>query len=234
MVKMISSLLKLALLLSLSVVALGNANLSSGLRAYYLVQQWLGSYCNQAGTRCCYPPTGKPSPDFTIDGLWPYFNDGNFAYNCGNDNYDVARIKPLQERLRVAWPSFTCPQIGRKFWVHEWNKHGTCTKSNLGEIEYLETAMSLKKKMNLYQALIRAGITPNNNKFYSLKSIKKAIVKGIGFHPLIMCNHDAQGNSQIWQVSLCADTTGTKLIPCPYLPKGRGNCKAKIKFPSYY
>lgn len=54
--------------------------------------QWLGSYCNQAGTRCCYPPTGKPSPDFTIDGLWPYFNDGNFAYNCGNDNYDVAGV----------------------------------------------------------------------------------------------------------------------------------------------
>ena len=54
--------------------------------------QWLGSYCNQRGTRCCYPPTGNPNPDFTIYGLWPYYNGGSFPYNCGDDNYDVARV----------------------------------------------------------------------------------------------------------------------------------------------
>ena len=52
----------------------------------------MGSYCNQRGTRCCYPPTGKPNPDFTIYGLWPYYNDGSFPYNCGDDNYDVGRV----------------------------------------------------------------------------------------------------------------------------------------------
>ena len=59
------------------------------------MMQWLGSYCNQRGTRCCYPPTGKPKPDFTIYGLWPYYNDGSFPYNCGDDNYDVGRVKSM-------------------------------------------------------------------------------------------------------------------------------------------
>ncbi|KAL2903943.1 Ribonuclease 1 [Bienertia sinuspersici] len=229
--KMENSLLTtLVLFLSLAVVALGN---TSHLRAFYLVQQWLGSYCNQAGTRCCYPPSGKPSPDFTIDGLWPYDYKGNFAYNCGVDNYDVGLIKPLETRLRKEWPSFTCPQIGRKFWVHEWNKHGTCTKSILGEIPYFEAALDLKNKANILYALEKAGIRPNNQ-IYSLNDIKKAIVQYIGFEPWIMCNHNAQGHSQIWQVTLCADITGKKLINCPYIPKGNNGCASKIQFPVYY
>ncbi|KNA22864.1 hypothetical protein SOVF_029730 [Spinacia oleracea] len=226
-----SFLTKIVVLLSFATVALGNSN--SGLRAFYLVQQWLGSYCNQRGTRCCLPATGKPSADFTIYGLWPYYNDGSFPYNCGDDNYDVGRIKFLEKRLQKSWPSFTCPQIGRKFWVHEWNKHGTCSKSTLGEIPYFQAALNLKNKANVFHALTRAGIRPNNQ-FYSLKSIKKAIVRSIGFHPWIECNHNAQGKSQIWQVTFCADRTGRKLIKCPYIPRGRGSCASKIMFPAFY
>ncbi|XP_021739872.1 ribonuclease 1-like [Chenopodium quinoa] len=227
-----SLLAKLVLILSFAVVALGS-NTVTNLKAFYLVQQWLGSYCNQAGTKCCYPPSGKPSPDFTIDGLWPYFGDGNFAYNCGNDNYDVGRIKFLQDELRKSWPSFTCPQIGRKFWVHEWNKHGTCTKSILGEIPYFEAALNLKNKANIYQALAKAGITPGN-KFYSLDVIKKVLARSIGFNPWVRCNKNAQGNDQIWQVTFCADITGKNLIECPYIPSGVDDCKSQIQYPIYY
>ncbi|XP_057542576.1 ribonuclease 1-like [Amaranthus tricolor] len=224
--------LKLVVLLSLSTLALGYR--TGGFRAFYFVQQWLGSYCNQRGTRCCYPPTGKPKPDFTIYGLWPYYNDGSFPYNCGDDNYDVGRIKYMEGRLQKSWPTFTCPQIGRKFWVHEWNKHGTCTKSILGELNYFEGALYLKSKVNIYQALAKAGIRPDNNRLYPLKSIKKAIARATGFHPWIVCNTNARGHKQIWQVTLCSDKTGKKLIKCPYLPKGRGNCDNKIQLPSYY
>ncbi|KNA22863.1 hypothetical protein SOVF_029720 [Spinacia oleracea] len=225
-------LFKLVILLSLSTGALGYR--TGGFRAFYFVQQWLGSYCNQRGTVCCDPPTGKPKPDFTIYGLWPYYNDGSFPYNCGDDNYDVGRIKYMEKRLQQSWPTFTCPQIGRKFWVHLWNKHGTCTKDILGELAYFEGALYLKNKVNILQALARAGIRPDN-RFYSLKSIKKAISRSTGgFHPWIVCNTNAKGNKQIWQVTFCSDKTGKKLIQCPYLPGGRGNCDNRIQFPSFY
>ncbi|KAK9750765.1 hypothetical protein RND81_02G220200 [Saponaria officinalis] len=223
-----SIMLKLVMVLSFSVFALGS---NSGVGAFYFVQQWLGSYCTQKGTRCCYPPTGKPSPDFTIYGLWPY-NNGNFPYNCGSTSFDEALLKPLQTSLRKSWPTFTCPQIGRKFWVHEWNKHGTCSKSVLGELAYFKRALNLKNKINILQALARAGIRPNNQ-LYSLKSVKRAISRAYRHHPFIACNRDSQGNSQIWQVTMCFDKTATRLIKCPYLPKGRNFCGSRIKFPSY-
>lgn len=224
-------LMNLLVIFTLVVGALCSNN-GGHFRVFYFVQQWLGSYCNQRETRCCYPPTGKPRADFTIYGLWPYNTDGAFPYNCPGASYDEAPLKPLQSRLQKAWPSFTCPQIGRKFWTHEWNKHGTCSKSVLGELAYFKAALNLKNKVNLLQALARAGIRPNNQ-LYPLKSIKKAIVRAIGFHPWVNCNHNGQGKSQIWQISLCVDRTGTRLVNCPYIPKGPNGCASKVMFPSY-
>ncbi|KAH9603533.1 hypothetical protein KSS87_003826 [Heliosperma pusillum] len=231
MVKLVTSmLLKLSLILSLTVVTL--ANNSGDFHLFYFVQQWLGSYCDQNGERCCYPVTGKPAADFTIYGFWPYYNDGSFPYNCGGGNFNEALIKPMQDRLRKEWPSVTCPDIGRKFWVHEWNKHGSCSKSVLAEIPYFQAALNIKYKVNLLQALAKAGIRPNNQ-LYPLKAFKKAIAQATGFHPWIDCNHNSQGQSQIWQVSMCVDRTGTRLKNCPFLPRGPGNCASKIKFPSF-
>lgn len=222
---------RLLVVLSLATVALCN---NGDFHLFYFVQQWLGSYCDQNGEKCCYPPTGKPSADFTIYGLWPYYNDGSFPYNCGSANFNEAMLKPMEDRLQREWPSFTCPLIGRKFWVHEWNKHGTCSKSVLGEIDYFQAALNLKKKINLLQALENAGIRPNDQS-YPLESIKEAIVKGTGgFKPWVDCNHNAQGESQIWQVSMCVDKTGTKLVNCPFIPQGNDGCASNIKFPSYY
>ena len=116
--------------------------------------------------------------------------------------------------------------------MHEWNKRGTCSKSILGEIDYLKAAVNLKNKVNLLQALAKAGIRPNNQ-FYSLKSIKEAIVRAIGFHPWVACNHNTQGKTQIWQITLCADRSGNRLINCPQIPQGRGSCDNSIMFPSY-
>lgn len=56
------------------------------------IMQWLGSYCDQRGEKCCYPPTGKPGPEFSIYGFWPYYNDGSFPYNCGGGNFDEALV----------------------------------------------------------------------------------------------------------------------------------------------
>ncbi|VFQ97928.1 unnamed protein product [Cuscuta campestris] len=226
-----SMLMKLVLILSLSVVR--GALCHGNFQAFYFVQQWLGSYCNQRGTRCCYPPTGKPTPDFTIYGLWPYNSDGSFPDNCPGDSFNVAPLKAMEDSLQKAWPSFTCPLIGRKFWLHEWNKYGTCSMSAVPELHYFESAIDLKNKINILQALAKAGIRPNN-RFYPLKSIKKAVESAFGFHPWVNCNHNANEESQIWQITLCVDRSGKKLVDCPFIPKGRIECATEVFFPSYY
>jgi ribonuclease T2 len=74
------------------------------------------------------------------------------------------------------------------------------------------------------------GIVPNG-KFYSLEDIKKAIQDAIGYVPWIECNVDTSGNSQLYQIYLCVDTSGSNLIECPVFP--RGKCGSEIEFPSF-
>jgi len=66
---------------------------------------------------------------------------------------------------------------------------------------------------------------------YSLSEIKGAIEGAIGFTPFIECNVDSSGNSQLYQVYLCVNTSGSDFIECPVFP--RGKCGSDIEFPSF-
>ena len=129
--------------------------------------------------------------------------------------------------LQKDWPSLSCPiSNGFRFWSHEWEKHGACSESQLDQHEYFEAALNLKKKVNPLQILRIARIEPNDG-LYSLDNIIKAIIKGIGHTPRIGCNKDSDGNSQLYQIYLCVDSSGAEIIEYPVPPKGR--C-ASIKY----
>ncbi|KAF8016445.1 hypothetical protein BT93_H1840 [Corymbia citriodora subsp. variegata] len=197
---------------------------------FYFVQQWPGSYCNTKQP-CCYPTPAKPAADFGIHGLKPYYNNGSYPSNCDpNSPFNPSKISDLESSMQKNWPSLACPSNnGQAFWSHEWEKHGTCSKSVLDEHAYFKAALELKQKANLLQALKSAGITPGGS--YSLKSIKHAITEAGGYTPWIECNKDSSGNYQLYQIYLCVDTSASKLIKCPVFPKGP--CSSEIKFPSF-
>ncbi|KAL6564608.1 hypothetical protein OROMI_016058 [Orobanche minor] len=196
---------------------------------FYFVQQWPASYCD---TRrgCCYPTTGKPDEDFSIHGLWPNNNNGNWPQNCDPaSSLDESEISDLVSRMQKDWPSLTCPSgDGMRFWSHEWNKHGTCT--SLKEHAYFKAALDLKRKANLLQILKYRGFHPG--KSYSKESMKNAIEEGIGHEAYVECNVDAQGNHQIYQVYLCVDKSASNFIKCPLLPSGIA-CGPTVEFPSF-
>lgn len=76
-----------------------------------------------------------------------------------------------------------------------------------------------------------AGIQANGG-YYSLTDIKDAIKDGVGVTPWIECNVDSSGNSQLYQVYLCVDTSGKYIIECPVMPRG-GRCGSSIEFPEF-
>ncbi|RWR84014.1 extracellular ribonuclease LE-like protein [Cinnamomum micranthum f. kanehirae] len=148
-----------------------------------------------------------------------------------NHNHHHAQIKDLTHSMQTNWPTLACPSgNGLKFWSHEWTKHGTCSESALDQHGYFQAALGLKDKANLLQVLHDAGIEPDGG-FYSLDSITSAIKDAIGYTPGIECNADEGGNTQLYQIYLCVDTSGSDLIECPVLPKGR--CASRIEFPSF-
>ncbi|XP_010527909.1 PREDICTED: ribonuclease 1 [Tarenaya hassleriana] len=199
---------------------------------FYFVQQWPGSYCDTKKS-CCYPTTGKPAADFGIHGLWPNYEDGTYPSNCDdNSPFDKSTISDLISNMRKSWPTLACPSgTGEAFWEHEWEKHGTCSESVLDQHDYFKTTLGLKQQTNILQALKTAGINPDGGS-YSLESIKDAIKEGTGFDPWIECNTDESGNTQLYQVYLCVDRSGSKLIECPVKPRGR-KCGSEIEFPSF-
>lgn len=74
------------------------------------------------------------------------------------------------------------------------------------------------------------GIQPDGGS-YSLSSIKNAIKSAIGSTPWIECNADSSGNSQLYQIYICVDTSGSNIIQCPVMPTGK--CSSNIQFPSF-
>ena len=198
---------------------------------FYFVQQWPGSYCDTRRS-CCYPSTGKPDADFGIHGLWPNYNDGSYPSNCDPDSgFDESKIEDLLGSLQSKWPTLACPSSdGYTFWGHEWEKHGTCSESLLDQHAYFEAALKLKQQVNLLQILEEAGIKPDGG-YYNLNSIKNAITGAIGYAPGIECNLDESGNSQLYQVYICVDTSATNLIECP--KPIRSKCSNRVEFPAF-
>lgn len=134
--------------------------------------------------------------------------------------------------MQEDWPSLACPSSDNThFWSHEWNKHGTCSEAILNQHDYFSSALLLKSQYNLLQMLESAGIQPNGQ-FYSLRSIQRAIEEAIGYTPGVECNVDSSGNSQLYQIYLCVDSSaGSDLVVCPILP--RSKCGSEIEFPSF-
>lgn len=198
---------------------------------FYFVLQWPGSYCDTRRS-CCYPSTGKPAADFGIHGLWPNNNDGSWPSNCDPDSeFDSSKIDDLMEDIRTHWPTLSCPSNdGTKFWTHEWEKHGTCSESALDQHAYFKSALTLKNKLNLLQVLTDEGIEPDGG-FYNINRVKNAIKRGTGFTPGIECNVDESRNSQLYQIYMCVDTSGTEFIECPLFP--RTKCGSRIEFPAF-
>ncbi|KAJ8760842.1 hypothetical protein K2173_021880 [Erythroxylum novogranatense] len=219
-------LIKLLVTLSLSGLCV-----SQDFDFFYFVQQWPGSYCDTQKS-CCYPSTGKPAADFGIHGLWPNYKDGSYPSNCDPDSpFNRNKISDLISSLQKNWPTLACPSSdGVTFWSHEWEKHGTCSESVLNQHAYFATGIKLKKQVNLLQALQSAGIHPDGSS-YSLSDIKNAIKESVGYTPFIECNSDESGNSQLYQIYLCVDTSGSDITECPTFPKGK--CGSEIEFPTF-
>ncbi|XP_038678880.1 ribonuclease 3-like [Tripterygium wilfordii] len=221
-----SILIKLLVIQYLSILCV-----SQDFDFFYFVQQWPGSYCDTKKS-CCYPKTGKPAADFGIHGLWPNYKDGSYPSNCNPDSeFDKSQISDLISSLQKTWPTLSCPSNdGVNFWTHEWEKHGTCSESELDQHDYFQAGLKLKETANLLQILKDAGIKPDD-RFYELDSIVDAIKEGTKYTPGIECNVDQSHNTQLYQIYMCVDTSGSDFIECPILPRGR--CQSSVQFPKF-
>ncbi|PVU97877.1 hypothetical protein BB561_000258 [Smittium simulii] len=162
-----------------------------------------------------YPKTG-PADSFTIHGLWPDYCNGTWPPNYGCDTSrhlstvedDIKAVNPELHKYMVNyWPSSNGD--AEEFWLHEWNKHGTCVSTaesrcnrynpvnGTEAIRYYEQTVEYFKIFDVYNALKKHNIVPtanNTNSGYQVKykvsDIKAAIKEEIGAEVAISCKNN--------------------------------------------
>eukprot|EP01018_Ginkgo_biloba_P038665 Gb_05908 [translate_table: standard] len=171
--------------------------------------QWPGYYCDTE-SGCCYPSTGKHASNFSIHGLWPNFNNGDYPSNCNSNNpLDPSQISDLRSEMSKEWFSLAM---------------GTPLGTRMA-------ALLLKERVDVLGALENAGIHPDGSQ-YSLESIQNGLTGALDTRPGILeCNRDESGNDQLYQIYLCVDTSASNLISCPVPPSSK--CSSQLVFPSF-
>lgn len=170
--------------------------LTSAETFFYLVRQWPTTYCS-VEAQCTTDPARNA---FSIHGLWPNYDRGGYPENCTNVRYDPSTVSSIRSEMTAAWESYSEPND--RFWAHEWECHGTCTK--LEQADFFRTVLELNQKYNLEEALQSAGIVPDNDASYSTKDMSDAIKEAYGVDPTIRCaNRRLRGEQLLDSVFMC-------------------------------
>ncbi|KAJ5578124.1 uncharacterized protein N7459_007088 [Penicillium hispanicum] len=153
------------------------------------------------------PSTG-PTDSWTIHGLWPDYCDGDYGEDCDDSRKvsDVSSIlrdqgrTELLEYMETYWLSDD--ESNNAFWEHEWNTHGTCINTiepscytdyyeNEEVGDFFQQVVTLFKSLDTYTALSDVGITPSNDKTYTLSEIQAALGDiHNGYDATLLCDDD--------------------------------------------
>lgn len=101
--------------------------------------------------------------EWSIHGLWPQYSENEYPSFCKKVEFDIEKLKPIIPELKQFW--YSTKDTNEDFWKHEWQKHGSCIFTEMDELTYFKTTLSLyldciqnncidKYKKNETQALV--------------------------------------------------------------------------------
>ncbi|KAM7506758.1 hypothetical protein LguiA_017211 [Lonicera macranthoides] len=175
---------------------------------FFLTLQWPFSYCNvhHPDKLTCFRPVPG---DFKIHGLWPVYRNGFWPINCPARKLEEQMLKNKKEDIAMEWQALEPRGGGRdysnlKFWKHEWEKHGSCSKME-EPLSYFLKAIELKKKLKgLNVFLDRSGIKPGGTRFTPKKLIE-IIEKNYKVKVNLRCNFNYADKTvpQLIEIRFC-------------------------------
>jgi len=101
--------------------------------------------------------------EWSIHGLWPQYSENEYPSFCKKVEFDINKLNPILSDLETYW--YSTKETNEDFWKHEWEKHGSCVFTEINELTYFKTTLSLfvdavqtniieKYKKNEIQSLI--------------------------------------------------------------------------------
>eukprot|EP00199_Chlamydomonas_sp_CCMP681_P001946 CAMPEP_0119107044 /NCGR_PEP_ID=MMETSP1180-20130426/7917_1 /TAXON_ID=3052 ORGANISM="Chlamydomonas cf sp, Strain CCMP681" /NCGR_SAMPLE_ID=MMETSP1180 /ASSEMBLY_ACC=CAM_ASM_000741 /LENGTH=350 /DNA_ID=CAMNT_0007092473 /DNA_START=40 /DNA_END=1092 /DNA_ORIENTATION=+ len=187
---------------------------------FLLVRQWPGTFCSN---HACSALLHRDWYRFTLHGLWPNRLDGTWPQFCDSSlPFDEDEVEDLETEMNEAWPSFMENQGGNpNFWAHEWNKHGTCSLTQMkSEHGFFKRTLELHYRYSIQGAFSAAGIMPSGKSAYSKTELEGAIRDMYGVNALIHCGPD----SRLTEIWMCFDKS-LQPIDCQANKADIGKCK---------
>eukprot|EP01083_Nonionella_stella_P055599 146574_1 len=168
---------------------------SFGVSMMLLAVSWPNTFCNDPKNRPCIQGTVPSDRDqWTVHGLWPTSGKPPYPSHCDASlSYNESLIPLLQRKsMEIYWPfqpdAFNSSSVSNSsdaakrsaFWAHEYNKHGTCggnysVPDITNQYTFFSWSLVLYHQYNPTQSLQKKGIVPNNDCFYDIKDILKAV-----------------------------------------------------------
>ena len=194
---------------------------------YAFALEWAGTVCK---FKNCVEDHSAAAT-WNLHGLWPNANNGQHPFMCTNVPTDWDNLpQNLVSTLGLYWSGLYSSQ--QTFLDHEWTKHGTCWRTDYGNItampssvqslaqsarnnkqnsaDYFRLVVALSKNVyRIYEILVSGGITPSNTDKYTYAQIKAAMDKGFGGGKVtkfkVNCQLDESGLPYLSDVLICVD-----------------------------
>ncbi|XP_057983471.1 intracellular ribonuclease LX-like [Malania oleifera] len=156
---------------------------------------WPTSLCN-GKTKCKY---NTPPPDrFTIHGPWPLYRDPPGPEDVDWNTFPAA----TEAQMKFDWASYGTT-TNRKFWDHEWSKHGR--DSGHQPPAYFDLGLTLFHRVDLGNHLKSEGMYPTGQTVEH-KKFSEAVSKAAdGKTVVLLCNKDKEGVVQLFEIDICLD-----------------------------
>ncbi|XP_072321021.1 ribonuclease T2 [Eucyclogobius newberryi] len=170
-----------------------------------LTHHWPTTFC---GMEKCHSKIDT----WTLHGLWP--NNGN---ECNSTwHFNESLIEDLLPDMERSWPDLISP-ASPKFWMYEWNKHGTCAaqaESLNSEHKYFGKALELYHKVDLDSVLKKFDVTPSKQ-YYPFGHIQEVIDTFYGVNMKYQCVHPSKNAAYqiLGQIEICF-TSDFSLMDC--------------------
>ncbi|KAK3025750.1 hypothetical protein RJ639_040442 [Escallonia herrerae] len=174
---------------------------------FKLVQQWPPTFCK---LHRCPRPIIKT---FTIHGLWPD-NYTTFLDSCTGNSFHMFKNTAFVQNLTVRWPNLDYYSNNRRFWSHEWEKHGTCSENLYPQEAYFNLTMQLYDRLNLLEVFAKSNISPGASGNQLLSRLNNSLVAYTGKIPDFKCRPGPSTTTLIIEVVTCYNSSGTA-IDCP-------------------
>lgn len=172
---------------------------------FLLVVRWAGSGCLTQPSGCAVPSSAA---DWNLHGIWPNRNNTQWPSFCDDaDKFDLNALgSSLVSQMNVYWTNFDDPTSGSDFWSHEWDKHGTCAKTDpltSNQHDYFAAAVKLVQRLNIGATLSAAGIGGGSS--VSVATVTNTL-SAAGTPGMVFCYKSSQYNVPVLEtLQFCVD-----------------------------